>query len=367
MTKQNFLTALTAVAISVLLIFESRDLSEGIRRGIFLCSFSVIPAVFPLMVLSVFICRSRAADFFEIIFLPLTSFLKIPKNCGGILLSALIGGYPAAAKNINDFVLLGNFDRKTAERMLCYCVNAGPAFLVSAIGYGIFGNAKIGLFIFIAQFLSCAIIASAIALFSKKVPDNESSSRNEKTSVPICIVESVTSSAESCFRMCAFIIIACGVTEILKTLLFPFFTDNPIPYAAFSGFFEVTAGCFACGEIKGIPAVILAGAIASFSGISVILQVAAVTDKSKISVLPFIISRFFHAGITSAILYIFLRFSGETSAVFLSESSVFESALSASAPAAVSLLCMASLFLLSLVPPESEKSSLFPKLFRKKL
>ena len=364
LTKQNFLTALAACALCVLLLFESRELSDGIRRGIFLCSFSVIPAVFPFMALSVFICRSRAADFFERLFLPFTVLLKIPKACGGVLLSALIGGYPAAAKNISDLVLKGLVDRKTAAKMLCYCVNAGPPFLISAVGAGIFKSAKIGFLIFGAQFLSSVIIAFFLSFFSKK-PFETENPHIEKPSASACIVESVSAAAESCFRMCAFIIIACGITgTVEKFLPFPDFA-SPFLKAAFSGIFEVTAGCFACGKIEGYSAIILAGAIASFSGISVILQFAAVTDKSRIPLFPFILSRFFHAGITAGILRIFLIFSKETYEVFSSGNEPLEAALSASAPAAVSLLCMASLFLLSVVPPKSEKEPLFSRIWNK--
>ena len=135
--------------------------------------------------------------------------------------------------------------------------------------------------------------------------------------------------------------------------------------AIFSGFFEITAGVFSCAEIEGLASVIAAGAIASFSGISVILQVAAVTEESKIPLFPFIVSRFFHAGITAAILRIFFAFSKDTAAVFSTNGGSVEAVLSASAPAAVSMLCMASLFLLSVVPPKTEKEGVLSRIWNK--
>ena len=53
---------------------------------------------------------------------------------------------------------------------------------------------------------------------------------------------------------------------------------------------------------------------------------------------------------------IFLIFSGETTEVFSAMGGKAEAVLSASAPAAVSLLCMASLFLLSIVPSKDGKN-----------
>ena len=180
-----------------------------------------------------------------------------------------------------------------------------------------------------------------------------------------CIVYSVTSAAESCFRMCAFIVLICGILDFIKAAIFPLFGDNPIMISVLSGFFEVTAGCIFCADVGGAFGVILAGAIASFSGVSVMLQVAEVTDESKISLMPFILSRPVHALLTAAAMKIFLSFSSETVNVFSVHGSNIEALFSASATAAVSLLCMAALFLLSIVPPRSESEGVFTKIKHK--
>ena len=358
MKKQNFLSALLAAGLGVMLLFKSGELSEGIRKGLNICSFSVIPALFPFMVLSVFICKSTAGDFFAQIFAPITKLLKLPESSAGALLASLIGGYPTGAKCISDLAAEGKIGRKTAERMLCFCVNAGPPFLISAVGIGVFGSIKTGIILFAAQFLSSAIIAVFTAVFSEK----ENFAKNyftERKNGASCITEAVISAAESCFNMCAFIVLSCGILELLQNGAFFSAVKNPLAKAIFAGIIEVTAGSFACGEIRGFSSVIIAGAVASFSGISVMLQVAAATEKSRINLLPFFISRFFHAAITGALVWVFFFFSGGTADVFSVKGGSYEAVLSASVPAAVSLLCMASLFLLSLVPPKSEKEPVF--------
>jgi len=280
-----------------------------------------------------------------------------------VLLSSVIGGYPAAAKCINDLVLESSVERKTAEKMLCYCVNAGPPFLIAAVGIGIFGSIETGFLLFAAQFISAAIIALFVSFFIKKETNNGYIEQIFRKNTAECAVESVISAAESCFRMCAFIVISFGVLEIaFSGTAFSALAENAELKALFSGFFEVTSCCFTCGEIEGFSAIIIAGAAASFSGISVILQIAAVTSESGISLLPFIISRFFHAVLTAGILRIFLSFFGGAVETFAVKGGNYEAILSASVPAAVSLFCMAALFLLSIVPPKSEKEPLFRRL-----
>lgn len=367
LNRQNFFTAFLAFAVGIMLLFESAELGEGIKKGLDICSYSVIPSLFPFMALSVFICKSRAADFFAAALRPVTKLLKIPAVCGGALLASFIGGYPAGAKCIGDLVCEGVIGRKTAARMLCFCVNAGPPFLISTVGFAVFGSIETGFLLFCAQFISSLVIALCLSFFSEYPTEQmENIPLTTRKNSAACITESVISAAESCFRMCAFIVIACGALELIYDgAAFSSVSGNPLAKALFTGFFEVTAGVLSCSEIEGFPGVIAAGAIASFSGVSVMLQVAAVTDESKTPLAPFIVSRFFHSVITAGILRLFLMFSGGSTAAFSVRGGSYDAVLSASAPAAVSLLCMASLFLLSLVPPKSEKEPLLSRIWHK--
>ena len=327
-----------AAALGIVLLFDSGSLSDGIRRGLSLCSCAVIPSLFPFMALSVFICKSAAADFFATALRPLTRLLRLPESAAGILLAAAIGGYPAAAKCINDAV---------------------------AVGTAMLGSAKLGAMILAAQATSTAVIAAVGAAFAKPAP-SATVQPARQSGTAACIIESVTTAAESCFRMCAFIVIACGALGVCEQgYFFSHICAAPLYKALFAGFFEVTAGCAACTEIGGSAAVITAAAIIAFSGVSVMLQVAAATEESRMPLLPFLLSRPAAAALSAAVLRLFFVRSSEAAAAFSVRGSNIEAVLSASAPVAVSLLCMAALFLLSLVPPKSESDPLLRRLVLK--
>ena len=361
--KSRFLSAALAFSLGTMLILKSSDLSEGVQKGLSVCSLSVIPSLFPFMVLSVYICKSSLSEAFAFLLRPLTKLFKIPSSSAAALFSSLIGGYPTGAKCISDLVSEGSLDRKTASKMLCYCVNAGPPFVISAVGTGIFKSAKIGFLILFAQLLSLLLMALFLSFSIKKSAAESSFSNICRSDGASVFVESVISAAENCFNMCAFIVLSFGALEIFQSgNLFSRLSENPILKSLFFGFFEVTSGVLSAGNIPGFVGIIAAGALCSFSGISVMLQVASVTEKSKIPLLPFIVSRFFHAAFTAGFLRLFLLFSTDSAEVFSVRGNAFEAVLSASAPAAVSLLCMASLFLLSLVPQKSEKEPLFSRI-----
>ena len=355
MKRNGLFSAILGSAFALLFLFRSAELSDGIRCGLTLCSYSVIPSLFPFMALAGFLTQSKASLFLSSLFQPLTKLQKLPKAAGSLLFSSLIGGYPSAAKSIADFVQSGVLDKKTGERMLCFCVNAGPPFLIGALGIGLFGSAKIGFLLFLAQTLSALTIAFFLALFSKRPKDNRVTAQKFQPG-SVVLIRSVTKAAESCFQMSAFVVLICGVTDLILDLpALAFLKQNPLLSAVFTGFFEVTAGCFSCRDIPSFPAVVCGG-IASFSGLSVMFQIAAITDQSDLSLRPFLLSRPIHALLTAGFLWIALLFSEESTAAFSSRDGAVEGLLSASAPAAVSLLCMAALFLLSLVPVQGTEN-----------
>ena len=358
MSKRRFVSESSAFAgafAGIVMLLRAGPMADGARAGLSLCSGLVVPTLFPFMALSIFLCESPASETLGRMMSPLTRLLRLPKSCGSILLAAAIGGYPSAAKCVSAAVKNGRLDRDTAGRMLTFCVNAGPPFLVSAVGTGIFGSTATGLVLLASQIASALVIGIAGALFAKGRHTGEAPCP-AYPSLSACAVHSVSSAAGAAFNMCAFIVIFSALAGLAEPLTSLLLGGGGIPAALTAGFFEVTAGCAACGGLRGYAGPVAAAAIASFSGISVMFQTAGATEGSGVSLRGFLISRPLHAALTALICRALLGLFPET----VESLSRFESgvpyALSVSAPAFVSLLCMLSLFLLSLVPQNSKYS-----------
>jgi hypothetical protein len=56
----------------------------------------------------------------------------------------MIGGFPTGARTLSAMVGAGKMRRQDAERMLAFCVNPGPAFVLVAVGQKMFGSPQIG-------------------------------------------------------------------------------------------------------------------------------------------------------------------------------------------------------------------------------
>ena len=94
------------------MILDSSTALAGAAEGIQLCLMTLIPGLFPLMVLS-------------------SMFASVLRG-GGMLLAGILGGYPVGAANAARCWREGNTRREDAERMLVLHNCAGPSFIFGA-------------------------------------------------------------------------------------------------------------------------------------------------------------------------------------------------------------------------------------------
>ena len=119
----------------LLLILDSRTAMKGATDGIDLCIRSIIPSIFPFLVLS----RMLTATLSGIRFGRFGRLLGIPAGCEGLFAVGLLGGYPTGAREVANAWKQGALDTDEARRMIAYCNNAGPSFLFGILG-GVFAE-----------------------------------------------------------------------------------------------------------------------------------------------------------------------------------------------------------------------------------
>lgn len=360
---KNILFFMCSIMFGVLFIAESEIFVQGVKKGLAVSVNSVIPSLFLFMILSQFICSSGLSQFFANILKPIVKYVfNLPSQAGAAILMSFIGGYPSASKSIANAVKNGKLSARAAQRMLCYCVNAGPSFIIGAVGVGIYGSRKTGIMLYVSQIIS-AIVIGFILSFIEKREHKELPPIPEKTPYSTAFVRSTANAVDSILRMCGFIIFFGAVNEyIQQSGVLDFIVrlvEKILPAAdtkdikgVFCGILEVTAGC-SSGASSLIAAFLL-----SFSGISVIFQISEQFSdiREKVSMKPFFISRIFHGILTSFVFFIFTKifpeivsvgnFGGGNYPVKLNSESIYVS---------IALLITASVFLLSLSENKNKK------------
>ena len=322
---------------AVLLIIHPKEAAEGIREGLTLLASDVIPAIFPFMVLASYIFSSGAAQPLCRILTPLTvKILRVSPAAALALIMGLAGGYPVGAKTVSELYESKIITRNEAERLMFYCVNASPAFTVSAVGLMCFGNIKKGLLLYGAVVLS-SFTAGFFCRFldDGKRLDDQSTFTVKKNA----FTQAVSGSAEAMLGISGWILVFSALSRLAE--LAPLDENTLIFLRAVC---EVTTGCRSACAVMPLQ---FTGAMLGFGGFAVICQITVYTDRCGIELKRILSARLINASLCAFYTNILMNIFPEavSTAVGITVGGT-EYSVAHTAPIAAILMLMCAAFIL---------------------
>ena len=119
--------------------------AQAARDAMLLCAQTLIPSLFPFFVLSSLLIACGASELLSALLSPLMRPLFGLSGTGAAALAlGLCGGYPVGARTAAELVENGALSRDEGERLLAFCNNAGPGFLLGVCGAGVFSSSRAG-------------------------------------------------------------------------------------------------------------------------------------------------------------------------------------------------------------------------------
>ena len=148
------IATIAALCAMLEMILAPQQMIESGRYAISLCAELIIPSLFPFFVLSGLLNRlGFATAAARRLVKPAASLYGISGAGATAFFMGLVGGYPLGAAYIADMRRQGLVSLEEAERLMGFCSNSGPAFLVGSIGAGVFGSARPGVGLHIIHIL----------------------------------------------------------------------------------------------------------------------------------------------------------------------------------------------------------------------
>lgn len=297
------------VGISYLFVFMLKCPELAItscKNALSLCFFRVIPTLFPFAVLSNLIFSSNIPRYLGKIFeKTFPRLMKISAPSVSAVIAGSLFGFPLGTKSAVSLYEEKFISKKECERLICFCSNTGPAFVLGVVGSAI-GNPKIAFCIYLCQIISSLIIALFLrdSNHIETVRENTSKKNISLLSIPASITSAVLPILNICAFVCFFSFISASVENLLKNVC-----SNDLLYAAVSGFIELTNGI---ERLSYLPlnntTVYLASFFVGFSGLSVILQSINIFAEYRINSTKFILSKLFQGIICGFLCVILCNF-----------------------------------------------------------
>ena len=217
---------------------------------------------------------------------------RLPGCASSALLLGLVGGYPIGARTAAKLYASGALTRAEAERLLTFCNNSNPVFLISVLGVGVFGSVRAGLWLWllhIAAALLTGLLLRGHGTDRRSVPPAISF---QAPSLSGAFVSAVRDSASGMLSVCAFVTLFYVLAAPLRGL--------PGPWAALTvgvtELFSLTP-LLHCDRMGFV----LAAGCAGWGGLSVLCQTAAILDGTDLPLRPCVLGKLMQ-GLLSAAL-----------------------------------------------------------------
>ncbi len=317
----------------------------GVSAGLSLCATAVIPPLFPFVVLSDFLIRSGLCEILGTYLNPITRLLfKLPGSAGCAVLMSLVGGYPVGAKMTAQLTEEGSITERQGRRMMLFCVNAGPAFVMGTVGTVMLSSKRAGVILYISMVLSAVFMGVVLRFFDG---ETEQKSRVKTDFNPSIISESMTAGTNAMLSMCAWVIAFSCINSLIKNL--PLRGNSAVWINILT---EVTSGCAAAVSVFPVSVQTL---VMGWAGLSVHCQIYGFVKKTRLKMSHFFLSRLIHGGLATTLASVMFKLFPCEVSVFSSASQILPRAFSVSAPAAAAMLCLASFLILDILPAKLSK------------
>ena len=255
----------------------SAPLQKSAAAALALCASSVVPSLFPFMVISSLLTQS--APFLFSISSKQSRLFDLPAASLVALILGSVCGFPMGVVTACGLKRRGLITKRQAERLAAVSNNAGPAFVTEVIGASFFGSRRFGVRLFLLQ-LAAAIALGAVYLAvsanrrgkSEATPETRVSPTVGASRLTVIFTEAVGQATLGVIRVCGFVVFFSVIVDALA-LIFPALPPNAL--AAVSCALEFTTGCRLAAKIGGRLGAAMCAFAVGFSGVSVLSQSAA--------------------------------------------------------------------------------------------
>lgn len=299
------------------ILWQADAVMQYTRDALYMCYEFIIPTLFPFFVVSGLLIYSGFAGvlskYSQGIMRPL--FNVAPTGAAAFVLG-IISGFPTGAICAKDLYKSGNLSKSEAERLLAFCNNSGPLFIIGSIGVAVLGKPIYGVILYLIHIVSSIIVGIIFSRYNKDKHISPPTRINQKEmTVPQVISVSLNEGAKSIITVCFSIVFFSATSRALFDLIPISQSLSAILY----GICEFSTGALGIGnlELDVVYKLILVSFIVGFSGLCVHIQVMAVTADSGLSLKPYILGKTLHsiiaAAITTAMVFVTPVFNKFTS------------------------------------------------------
>lgn len=304
--------ALLFTLFFLLLFLKNSALSqEAVRRGISLCLESLIPSLFPCMVLSeILLSLIEGQQEIARLLTPVGRFLGLTPLGTTALLLGLLSGFPIGARAACHLYDKGQIGRTEAERILRYGTIPSSGFLIGTVGSGLYRDIRFGITLYLTLLFSTLFVARLEKSIKKYKPTPPPLASACLHSSPVrfsrIFTNAVTGAANGGLLVSAYVLFFSALGSALDAVLGSGNLSGEGRAFLFC-LLELSSGMQLTATLPSrLLGTVLAAFAAGWSGISVHCQLLSLTDGRGFSMGAYLLSKLAVGVLSAIILGLFL-------------------------------------------------------------
>ena len=312
------LIRLAAGIFSLALLFFPQAGAQGARSGLVLCAQTLIPSLFPAFAAAGLAMELGLGRWLGRKLGPVMEpVFHLSGPCALPLALGLLGGYPVGAQSLGQLRAQGLCSREEEERLLLFCNNSGPAFLLGVLGGSVFGQPSLGLFLWLVHALS----AFGVGLLTRgeRRPHPSRALPNAPLPSPAAAFSrAVKQALASVLQVSAYVVLFQVLLGLIQALPLPQLPFSRSCQALLMGMLELTGGvCALTEELSLAGRLALASFLMGWGGLAVHCQTMALLEEEGLSFSPYLQAKLLQgllaAGICLVLLALFPSLIGAPS------------------------------------------------------
>lgn len=286
--------------VAALLLFPARSI-EAAKNALALCANALIPSLFPFFVFSSLLIQLGFARLLSKPMAPLMRPLFGVSGNGALcFILGVLSGYPLGASCVCDLYREGALQKREAEKLLAFCNNSGPLFIIGSVGTAMYFNETIGVMLYAVHLLSAVSVGIILGCFGRgkdgaRVAQAQSVIRAKPLGA--ILKDAVVGAVNNMLLVCGFTVLFAVIIASLSGAF-----GGGIWAVLASGALEISTGVYNASHsaLTLDVRLILTSAIIGFAGLSVHFQVIGIVAKTDLSAKRYLIGKLLQALIAAA-------------------------------------------------------------------
>lgn len=312
----RFVLGVASLGLMLCLMLDAPTVIESMKGGLYLLAHTMIPALFPFMVVSEVIVRSGVG---ERMTRPLCRvigpLLGLNEAAGSALLLGFLCGFPVGSRAAAGYYRAGRLTMRQFVHVVCMCNVPSSAFLVSAVGLCLFGTERMGWTLVLLSLIASLGVGVFFRFLLPNVGDwtrcRPPATSGNAVDGPL-LPASIASAAGGMLQVCATVLLFCTLMGALSHLCQVLMLGG-VWRAVLAGVLELSTGvCAAAGLNSATLSPVLCAAMVGWAGLSVHCQIFAVCQGCPLSRGWFFLSRTLQAGLCALMMAVWTRMGGLT-------------------------------------------------------